>query len=717
MSRLAALLLCASVSCVARVTAAPEGGAGGPPYSQLWLSYAPVSSAFRTALGLSSITCDAGDSTLLQTACAELRRGLCSMLQTNLSSADGGRAGGAAVTVAVEAGGSGAPVWPPSPSLEGFSIVRAASGGISISARAAHGALNGAWRLLRLVQGESPALLAAGVVEASAPASPLRMWQLWDNMDGTIARGIGSSVLYPLANVSAARVADFARLLSSLGINALSLSNVNACHQGNEALLASATLAQLAPIVRALHAFGIHAFLVPCWSSPQYVGGLNSSDPRDARVTAWWRDSIDRIQAAFGGGVFRGFLFKGDTEGEPGPEMYNMTEQQGANYFGELLNRTGCLAIWRAFSHPPGGHNMPLDQALFQFQRFAGWDAQTQPNVVLQIKNGPYDFQVREPVHALFGALPRTSLILELEALPEYVGQNTHVTSLPVQWAEYLSFDLGAPPGAAGPCAATPTTLAGVVSGGPFCNPYSGMAGVSNFGSDGNWTRHILNGANTFGLGRLAWAPTLSPTAVLAEWVSAAMPGSAPPAVGALVTLLEDSWEAYENFTASLGWGFVCATDHYHMNMRLPSNVDYHNASATRVGYARGAPGAYGSMYNAAAAAAFTSLNACPEELLLSFHNVPYTHALRGARYGGLSVLGWINASHAAGARTSAGFVERWRALEGQLRLAAFAVGGDSEADVFAHVTQRLQAAAVDAAMFAHNVTEYFAELIRAGGP
>ena len=151
------------------------------------------------------------------------------------------------------------------------------------------------------------------------------------------------------------------------------------------------------------------------------------------------------------------------------------------------------------------------------------------------------------------------------------------------------------------------------------------------------------------------------------------------------------------------------------MNMGLPSNVAYHNASATRVGYSRGAPGAYGSKYNAAAAAAFTSLDACPEELLLSFHNVPYTHALKGARYGGLSVLGWINASHAAGARTAAGFVDRWRALQGQLRLAAFAVGGDSEADVFAQVTQRMQTAAADAAMFARNVTDYFARLAKAG--
>jgi alpha-glucuronidase len=173
---------------------------------------------------------------------------------------------------------------------------------------------------------------------------------------------------------------------------------------------------------------------------------------------------------------------------------------------------------------------------------------------------------------------------------------------------------------------------------------------------------------------------------------------------------MADSWEAYENFTASLGWGFVCAGDHYHMDPKL--RVDYTNASATRIGYARGAPGAYGSVYHAAPAAAFTSLTACPEEQLLAFHNVPYTHVLRGARYGGLTVLGWINASHAAGARTSAGFVERWGALQGQLRLTAFAVGGDTEEDVFAAVTQRLEAAAADAAMFAQNITDYFAKLV-----
>ena len=682
------------------------------PYSQLWLSYTPVSSAFRESLGLSSVTCNAGDSVVLQRTCAELYAGLGAMLQSNFTvntSLEG--VGISQLVVSVETGGSGAPVWPPSPHLEGYSITRYTNGTIHIFAHAAHGALNGAWRMLRLVQLEAPSLLVDGVVDVSEPGSPLRMWQLWDNFDGTIGRGnAGGSIVYPLSDADPLRVTDFARLLSSLGINAISWSNVNGCHQGNEFLLNATNLGLLAPLAQSFHEFGIHSVLVPCWSSPQIVGGLNSSDPRDPRVTAWWRSTLSSIHDAFGGGVFRGFLFKGDTEGEPGPALYNLTEQEGANYFGSLLNSSGSICIWRSFSHPPNGHDMPVDQAFYQFQRFSGWDAESMPNVVLQIKNGPFDFQVREPVHALFGNLTRTSLLLELEVLPEYVGQNKHVTALATQWSSYFSFDLGTPSSPVGPCNATVTTLAGVVSGGSWCNAYSGVAGVSNLGLDSNWTGHLLNGANTFGFGRLAWAPTLPAPQVHAEWAGSSFPGSVPEAVGDLVALLGDSWEAYENFTASLGWGFICGGDHYKMDP--PLRVDYTNASQARVGYARGLATAYGGAYNGGVADAFLSLDACPEELLLAFHNVPYTHILRGGRYGGLSVLDWIYSSHAAGATTSAGFVPRWQSLAGRLNLSAYAVGGETEDGIFAQLTLRLQSAATDAAIFSQNVSDYFEALV-----
>jgi alpha-glucuronidase len=324
------------------------------------------------------------------------------------------------------------------------------------------------------------------------------------------------------------------------------------------------------------------------------------------------------------------------------------------------------------------------------------------------------DFQVREPVHALFGRMPHTSLLLELEVAPEYLGQEVHAIGLPWQWQSYLEFDLGAQPGVGGdaPCAAAPTTLAGVAGGGPLCSPYSGFAGVSNLGSNANWTGHVLSAANTFGFGRLAWAPSSPADAVVAEWAAATFPGSDAGAVEGVVALLAATWPAYENVTASLGWGFVCASNHFDMD---PAHrQDYTNATSTRIGYARGAPGAYAACYNGAAAAAFQSLAACPEELLLAFHNVPYNYSLAGARYGGLTVLEWIYASHAAGAATSGGFVDAWRALAGRLNMSAYVtLDVPSEVDAFAQVEARLLAGAASAASFSAAVSAYFRALVR----
>lgn len=475
-------------------------------YSQLWLNFTRVAPNFIASLGVSTLGCS-----LPGPLCGELRAGLTGLL----GALPGG--GGRAVTVALPAGAPTQPAWPPSPALEGYSI-RVGADGISLQAASLQGALYGAWRLLALVQAEAPSLLSPGVAEASAPKAGLRVWQLWDNLNGSVERGYsGRSILYPLGSSDPARVTDFARLLSSMGINAIVLDNVNACGSGNERVLGTPSLQLLAPIAGAFYSYGIHSLLVPCWTSPQTVGGLNTSDPRVPEVAAWWAAKIGEASATFPAGAFRGLLFKGDTEGEPGPNMYNLTELWGANFFGALLAPASAIAVWRAFSHPPNGRTMPVDQALFQFQRFAGWDGNTLPNVVLQTKNGPYDFQVREPVHSLFGALPRVNVVLELEATPEYLGQEVHAVALPLQWGAYLAFDLC---GAGG----GDTTLGGVVARGAF----SGMAAVSNFGAGGSWTGHPLNAANAFGFGRLAWAPATPPLAVVKEWAAITFPGSAP---------------------------------------------------------------------------------------------------------------------------------------------------------------------------------------------
>ena len=716
------------VATLPALAPAPASASAPPSHSMLWLSYTPVSAAFARAAQWAAVggACAAppgaaAAAPLLERACAELRAGLSSMLQRNVSAAAPG--GGGAPNIIVELTGPGLlPAWPPAPALEGFRISADAGGSVTVSAASAHGALYGAWRLLGLVQREAPALLVPGAVEpASAPNAPLRVWNLWDNLDGSVERGYaGTSVLYPLRGSDPSyvqRYTDYARLLSSIGLNAVVWDNVNACSAGNEQLLASANLALLAPLAAAFYSFGIHSLLTPCWSSPQTVGGLPTSDPRDPGVSAWWDAKLREVSETLGGGgggsgggdgAFRGLLFKGDTEGQPGPNDDNMTELAGANIFGAKLAPLGAVCVWRAFSHPPGGGDMPVDQALYQFERFAGFENATLPNVVLQIKNGPWDFQMREPVHALFGRLPHVSLLLELEVTPEYLGQNVHAIGLPWQWESYLQFDLGLQPGVGGgaPCAAAPSTLLGIVAGGPLCNPYSGVAGVSNFGSFANWTGHFLSSANTYGFGRQAWSPATPASAVVGEWAETVFAGSSAGATDAVVELLADSWPAYENVTTSLGYGFVCAGNHFDMD---PAHrVDYSNATRDAIGYNRGAPGAYAESYNGAVADAFLALETCPEELLLAFHNVPFTRRLRS----GMSVLEHIYASHAAGAAASQGFVEQWRQLQGRVALGALVTTETpTEADVFAAALTRLEQGAASAATFANVMAAYFRNL------
>ena len=270
--RLALTLLLAAAS-FAFPSPPPPPPPPPPRYSQLWISYSPVSAAFSARIAWTQLDCGGGSGGgvdgPLPRACAELQRGLSAMLGRNLSvsAAAGAAAAGAAAVLHVQLTGESelAPVWPPRPALEGYSLTTFANASAAISSRSAQGALYGAFRLLHLVQREDAALLAPpGVVEASSPGAPLRMWDLWDNLDSSVERGYaGPSVVYPLARADPQRMADFARLLSSVGVNAIVWDNVNACGNGNELLLASSNLRALAPFAALFHAFGIHSLVRP----------------------------------------------------------------------------------------------------------------------------------------------------------------------------------------------------------------------------------------------------------------------------------------------------------------------------------------------------------------------------------------------------------------------------------------------------------------------
>eukprot|EP00051_Salpingoeca_urceolata_P000251 m.33286 g.33286 ORF g.33286 m.33286 type:complete len:777 (+) comp10343_c0_seq1:101-2431(+) len=515
------------------------------------------------------------------------------------------------------------------------------------------------------------------------PALRLRMWDLWDNQDGSVERGYAGKSIFQWDKLPALfpRYTDYARLLASVGINYIVWNNVNACGNGNQNMLKSDYLKRLSPLMALFADWGIRSGFSPCFAAPIMVGGLKTADPLEPAVQQWWAAKAKEIYSL--APSFSLFLVKSDTEGAPGPAAYNRTELQGANMLGEALGQVHALCVWRSFTHPPGSMGL---QPEFQYELYHPFNGKTRPNVVLQIKNGPYDFQIREPVHALFGRMDRTNVMLEVEATQEYTGQAKHLVNLVDQWKYYLDFKLND----AG------STLRDVVSGALYDYAFSGAAAVSNLGDDPSWTGHPLSAVNTFGFGRLAWAPSTPARDVVASWSQLTFGYTQNKTVVNTVTdLLHGSWLIYENYTSPMGIGFVCNGNHYDMDM--PHREVTTNASATHVGYERGQR--YGMLYNGSVGEALADPHRCPLELLLFFHNVNYNRTF--SELGGVSLFDWLIQSHEQGAAQAAALVSRWDTL------------GDTKASgidpaVFQAVRSRLVTGAADAATFAKSIINYF---------
>eukprot|EP00039_Didymoeca_costata_P003076 m.64966 g.64966 ORF g.64966 m.64966 type:complete len:790 (-) comp11691_c0_seq1:1602-3971(-) len=583
--------------------------------------------------------------------------------------------------------------WPPDVTVEGYDITQRDLGSghsTVISSRSLAGLLRGVLRFLILVRSATPGLDTT-YTESSYPSTPLRVWDLWDNQDESVERGYGGKSVFQWSQLPKMydRYTTYARMLASLGINAIVWDNVNACGNDNQHILESSVIQSFTPLVSLFLDYGIYSMLTPCYTSPQTIGNATTNDPEDDAVKAFWANKAKELSTTWPSGAFRGFLIKADCEGEPGPGRYNRTELEGANLMGRALDPVGAIVIWRAFSHPP---QKSMDQALYQFEQFYGWNGKTDDNVVLQTKNGPFDFQVREPVHSLFANLTNVSLILEFEVTQEYLGQSKHLAHLPSQWEYYLSFDTCF----GGTCN---RTLGEVVSGtlSDERKKYSGIAGVSNLGSDFDWTGGAFSLANAYGYGRLAWNPAVGAKTVTREWLNAMFDGSDNASLQEVEDMMLSSWIAYENYTSSLGWGFSCSMDHYTMEPSIRNGIAI-NASKTHIGYNRGIPNAFGATYPAPLAKRLLAPESTPEELLLCFHNVPYNYTLSS----GLSVLEFIIESHRVGAVNAQGFVDRWSSLKGQINLDVYR-GNVSHDDI----TTQLQQGATDAQTFNSTVVDF----------
>ncbi|MBQ9484280.1 MAG: alpha-glucuronidase [Ruminiclostridium sp.] len=482
------------------------------------------------------------------------------------------------------------------------------------------------------------------------PAYPLRMINHWDNADGSIERGYaGSSIFFANGAVTRDRdrITDYARLMSSVGINAVCLNNVNV-HKTETLFITDTFLDDIAFIADIFSDYGIKLFLSVNFAAPAEIGGCDTADPLDENVRSWWRDTAANIYRHIPD--FGGFLVKADSENRPGPFTYGRDHADGANMLAEALKPFGGIVVWRCFVYNchTDWRDRSTDRAKAAYDNFVPLDGKFADNVYLQVKNGPMDFQIREPVSPLFGALGRTNVLAEFQITQEYTGQQIDLCCLVPMWKECLDFD----------------TFRGG-AGDTVNKRILGAAGVSNIGDGDYLTGDPLAGANLYGYGRLIFDPSLSAEQIVSEWVRAALTHE-PEAVKTIVSMLMQSRGIYESYTSPLGVGWmVVPHSHYGVDVdgyEYSQWGTYHYADRDGIGVDRtSATGTgYVAQYADANARLYEDINTCPDELLLFFHHVPYTHVLKS----GKTVIQHIYDSHFDGAEKARELLDCWRGLK-----------------------------------------------------
>ncbi len=599
------------------VAAAPSRADDG---YRLWLKYDRIANATERQqyARAAQFVASPGTSAVLRAASAELRRGLGGLLgqPVPVVAAAGGRTGGVVLRVAAQASAQGQPLKP-----EGYRIF-SEKNNLVITGRTDRAVLYGAFALLRQVQTRQP---LAGLDLRSNPRINLRLLNHWDNPNGTVERGYaGSSIWqwYELPERLDPRYTDYARANASVGINGVVLNNVNASAR----YLSAEYLAKVAALAGVLRPYGIRVYLSVLWAAPKVVGGLATADPLDPGVRQWWAAKSNEIYRAIPD--FGGFLVKANSEGEPGPQDYQRTHADGANMLAQSLGRHDGVVMWRAFVYKAGSG----DRFAQAYEDFQPLDGRFDPKVLVQVKNGPIDFQAREPFHPLFGAMPRTPLLLEVQLTQEYLGFATHLVYLGPLIKEVLAADTYAHgPG---------STVAKVVDGTADHHALSGLAGVANIGADRNWTGHPVGQANWYAFGRLAWDHTLSPAAIAQEWTRMTLT-TEPAAVRTLATMLGQSRSIYVRYTTPLGLHHIMGESlHYGPQPWLATAgrpdwtaVYYHRADSLGLGFDRTARGSNAlALYKPEVQQEWGDARTCPLNYLLWFHHVPWAQPLRTGR-------------------------------------------------------------------------------------
>jgi alpha-glucuronidase len=579
---------------------------------------------------------------------------------------------------------------------EGFALAR--HGGVTaLLADEPAGLLYGLFQLARL--GES-VFTGARPVERHRPDTRLRMIDHWDNIDvhpvmGQVERGYAGGSIFWRNGVllgDLTRVRAYGRLLAACGINAVAVNNVNV--HTTEAHLLTDRLGDVAAIAEMLRPYGIRVHLSVNFAAPVALGGLPTADPLDENVRAWWASTTRDVYQAIPD--FGGYVVKADSEGQPGPFAYGRSHADGANVLADALAPFGGVVHWRAFvyNHRQDWRDRSTDRARAAFDHFAPLDGQFRDNAILQVKYGPIDFQVREPVSPVIAAMPATRVAVEFQVTQEYTGQQRHVCYLGPLWSQVLNF---CPWDPAGPTVAA--VAAGAIGdglgGGPTRAAWAdggGLVAVSNVGDDHFWTGHPLAQANLYAFGRLAWAPRLDPVTILDEWIELTFEPAAtsdPELLRqTLHSIMDESWRTYEEYTAPLGIGFMVRPgNHYGPDVdgyEYTPWGTYHFADRDGVGVDRTRASGTGftGQYPAPWSDVYESLEQCPDELLLFFHHVAYGHLL----HDGSTVIQHIYDTHFAGVERVAEMRRRWEQVAGL-------VGEDRHARVAQRLDEQLRCA------------------------
>lgn len=482
---------------------------------------------------------------------------------------------------------------------------------IVIAANSAAGVLYGSFHLLRLLQTQQN---ITRVDTVSSPKLQLRLLNHWDNLDRHVERGYAGISIWDwhkLPDYIDPRYKDYARANASVGINGTVLTNVNA----NARVLTPMYLQKVKALADIFRPYGIKVYLTARFSAPVEIGGLKTADPLNTDVQQWWKNKVDEIYKLIPD--FGGLLVKANSEGQPGPQNYGRTHADGANMLATALSPHNGIVMWRAFVY---SNETPDDRFKQAYNEFKPLDGKFLPNVLVQVKNGPIDFQPREPFHPLFGAMIQSQLMMEFQLTQEYLGFATHLVYLPVMFKEVLNAN---------------TSNNATVS-----QSITGMAGVANIGNERNWTGHPFGQANWYALGRLAWNSELSAGTIADEWIRQTF-SNKKTFIDTVKKIMLASHEAVVNYMTPLGLHHIMGYGHhygpapwYDKAPRADWNpVYFHRADSAGIGFDRTVTGSNAvAQYDVTAGNQFASLNNCPEKFLLWFHHVKWDHTMKSGR-------------------------------------------------------------------------------------